>query len=99
MPYAYRFVIQRLNATPLDGAACDLAFDATNHDEIIELVDRVKSARILPDDEAAACLVGLKLFSEVMLRHREEPLFADLFPHFSLFMKRLKTAAARTTKA
>ena len=99
MSYAYRFIVQRLTANPLNGAARELTFDASNHDEIIELVGRVKSARILPDDEAAAFMVGLKLFGEVMLRHREEPLLADLFPHFGLFMKRLKNAAARTTEA
>jgi hypothetical protein len=97
MPYAYRFIVQRLAASPLNGAAREMSFDATTHDEIIQLVDRIKSRQILPEDEAAAFTVGLKLFGEIMLRHRHEPLFAGLFPHFGTFMKRLKSDAPQAS--
>lgn len=95
MPYAYRVIVQRLAAEPLGGAARELTFDATNHDEIIQLVERVKSRGILPDNEAAAFTLGLKLFGEILLRHRQEPLFAELYPHFGAFMKRLKSDASQ----
>lgn len=93
MPYAYRVIIQRLAASPLNGAARELTFDTDNHDEIIQLVEKIKSRGIVADGEAAAFTVGLKLFGEVMLRHRHEPLFAELYPHFGTFMKRLKSDA------
>ena len=88
MPHSYRVTL-----CPQDGHS-PLEFDVTNHDDILQLVERIRASAILPEDEAAACLVGLKLFGEVMLRHRTDPLFADLFPHFGLFMKRLKAAVA-----
>ena len=34
--------------------------------------------------------VGLKLFSEVMLEHRDHPLFQEFLPQFGQFMKNLK---------
>jgi hypothetical protein len=40
--------------------------------------------------KTAEFTIGLKLFAEVLLRHRREPLFAELFPHFNVFMKKLK---------
>ena len=94
MPHVYRVIVQRLSNTPLDGEAGVLSFDVTNHDEIIQLVERVKSRAILPNEEAAAFTIGLKLFGDVMLHHRHETPFAELFPHFGAFMKRLKAQAS-----
>jgi len=92
MPHSYRINVQNLS-----DSAGDLAFEATNHDEIIQLVARVKARRILPEAETAAFVVGLKLFGEVLLHHRQEPLFAELFPHFGAFMKRLKAEPAQNS--
>lgn len=94
MPHSYRVVVQRLSDMPLEGEAPELTFHVTNHDEIIQLVERVKSRSILPNEEAAAFTIGLKLFGEVMLRHRRETPFAELFPYFSVFMTRLKGDAS-----
>jgi hypothetical protein len=90
MPHSYRVTLQR-QATdlPADQNA-SLSFVVTNHDELFQLVKRAAALDILPEDEVAEFTIGLKLFSEIMLRHRREPLFAELFPHFSTFMKRLK---------
>lgn len=90
MPHSYRITVQNLTPVPSANTAPSITFEVTNHDEILGLVERVAARGFLPDDEAAEFTVGLKLFSEVMLRHRRDPLFADLFPHFSAFMKRLK---------
>ncbi len=38
--------------------------------------------------------IGLKLFSEVMLKHCEHPLFAELRPTFRAFMKQIKEGPA-----
>jgi hypothetical protein len=40
----------------------------------------MKDREILPSHEVAELAVGLKLFSEVMLRHRQDPLFAEMKP-------------------
>lgn len=34
--------------------------------------------------------LGLKLFSEVMLKNRKDPLFEEITPAFGAFMKKLK---------
>lgn len=34
--------------------------------------------------------IGLKLFSEIILKNKENPLFEDLVPAFRDFMKKLK---------
>ncbi|WP_407274951.1 DUF3861 domain-containing protein [Dickeya ananatis] len=67
-----------------------LTFDATNHDDILEIIEKVRLKGILPDLDVAAFCTGLKLFGEVMMVHRREALFRDLIPAFRDFMLRLK---------
>jgi hypothetical protein len=90
MPNSYRLTVQSLTPVPPGETAPNITFEVTNHDEILGLVERIAARGILPEDQAAEFTVGLKLFSEIMLRHRRDPLFAELFPHFGAFMKRLK---------
>ena len=45
---------------------------------------------MLDAEAAKSFAVGLKLFSEVMLEHKNFPLFKDFMPHFGQFMKALK---------
>ena len=51
----------------------------------------------LPYDAAtvASLGVGLKLFSEVMVVHRDEPVFAEIRPALGAFMKQLKSGPQR----
>jgi hypothetical protein len=90
MPHSYRVTVQSLAPVPPADTAPSITFEVTNHDEILGLVERVAARGLMPQQEAAEFTVGLKLFSEVMLRHRRDPLFAELFPQFGAFMKRLK---------
>jgi hypothetical protein len=82
----------RVTVEPLDtsNAAKPLVFETSNHDELFSIVERVRAKAIVPDDEAASFAIGLKLFTETMLRHRKHPLFAKLQPHIGTFMKTLK---------
>jgi len=43
------------------------------------------------DEQTKNFIVGLKLFSEVMLAERKHPLFSEFGPQFKLFMKKLKS--------
>mgnify|MGYP003349282491 CR=1 FL=1 len=70
--------------------ARSLQFETGNHDDILSIVDKVRQRGDLPEADATAFAVGLKLFSEVMLQHRQLPLFADFAPHFRQFMQQLK---------
>jgi hypothetical protein len=94
-PYRYRITVEPL--APADEAlACPsapLRFEAASHEEILGLVQRVRQRADFTADASAALTVGLKLLGEVMLQHREHPLFEEFRSHFGQFMKRLKGSA------
>ncbi|RZM06290.1 MAG: DUF3861 family protein [Pedobacter sp.] len=72
--------------------AKQLALDFTNHDEIFGIIERLQAKDPFNDSsQATEFAIGLKLFSEVMLRNRNHPLFAELLPAFGHFMKQLKS--------
>lgn len=43
------------------------------------------------DNQAVEFAIGLKMFSEVMLKNRNHELFTDFRPAFGEFMKKLKS--------
>ena len=60
-------------------------------DNIFNLIELAKEKdRFETKSDTIEFIVGLKLFSEVMLRHRKHPLFEEFLPEFSKFMKKLK---------
>ncbi len=67
-----------------------LVFEVGNHDEIIGTVELVRSRKLFDDQTTAAFVVGQKLFGEVMLEDRSNPIFTEFWPHFLGFMKKLK---------
>ena len=44
----------------------------------------------LDDQDIKALVIGLKLFSEVMLKYKDSKPFKELLPHFKDFKKELK---------
>ena len=67
-----------------------LSFNSYNHDDIFKVLQVIQNSQMLDDEAAKSFTVGLKLFSEVMLEHKNLPLFKDFMPHFGQFMKALK---------
>ncbi|MEJ5033840.1 DUF3861 domain-containing protein [Acinetobacter sp. MYb177] len=67
-----------------------LSFNTYNHDDIFKVLHVIQNSQMLDDEAAKSFTVGLKLFSEVMLEHKNLPLFKDFMPHFGQFMKALK---------
>ncbi|MGJ5641085.1 DUF3861 domain-containing protein [Formosa sp. S-31] len=68
-----------------------LSFEFENHDEIFEIIKKMKSKNIFKSDkEATEFALGLKLFSEVMVKNRDHKIFKKLLPVFGKFMKKLK---------
>lgn len=66
-----------------------LEFD--NHDDIFNIFEVVKSKKIFDDENTATeFALGLKLFTEVMLKNKQNPLFEELRPAIMEFMKKLK---------
>jgi hypothetical protein len=67
-----------------------LAFD--NHDDIFSVIERIQAKNLFNDkNQATEFAIGLKMFSEEMLKNRKHPLFEELAPAFSEFMKKLKS--------
>lgn len=75
-----------------------LQFEAGNHDDLFDIVQRVQTSGIANADEAAALALGMKLFGEVMLKHRKDPLFAALQPSFVEFINAFKQRIRDTTE-
>lgn len=67
-----------------------LQFEVGNHDDIFAVVEKLRQRDDLDGVAVTSFAVGMKLFSEVMLENRGHPLFQELAPHFSDFMKLLK---------
>lgn len=68
-----------------------IEFEFTNHDNIMALIERAKeNNRFENEADNLEFIVGLKLFSEVMMRNRRNPLFEDFAPAFKSFMMKLK---------
>lgn len=77
-------------------AAARLEFSFACHDDVLALVERIRQRGDFDESDAgtsAAFTVGLKLLGEVMLKHRNHPLFEELGPQFGQFMKRIKGRA------
>ena len=89
--HRYRVTLEHL--TDAQGAPSKhqpLQFEVGNHDDIIAIVERLRDRGDFTNESAAAFGIGIKLFSEVMLESRDNPLFSAFRPHFSQFMKELK---------
>jgi hypothetical protein len=71
-----------------------LSFEVRNHDDLYDIVEKVKAKGLFDANEATAFAIGLKLFREVMLHHRNAEVFKELDPHFGEFMKAFKKAQA-----
>ena len=68
-----------------------IEFDCENHDNIFSLIEMTKdSDRFENKTDNTEFILGLKLFSEVVIRNRNNPLFEDFVPSFKEFMKKLK---------
>lgn len=66
-----------------------LEFD--NHDDIFSIIERMQARNLFNNEnQSTEFAIGLKMFSEVMLKNRKHPLFEELAPAFSEFMKKLK---------
>ncbi len=93
MPSHYTITVQPTDAAGMPGAMAPLTFGISNHDDLFAILTKVEASAPVPPTEAAEFVIGLKLLLEVMIRHRQDALFADLWPHMSDFVKRLKATA------
>lgn len=87
----YRIQVDHLRDTKGQPVSREpLVFEIGNHDDIFHIVDLVKARADFAENTSTSFAVGLKLFSEVILEHKDHPLFEEFGPQFVQFMKRLK---------
>lgn len=89
--HRYRVTLEHLN-NPKGELSADspLQLEVGNHDDIFKIVELMRNRDDLDQNDAAALAIGIKLFGEVMLDNRDNPLFASFMEDFSQFMKALK---------
>ena len=99
--YRYRVTVEQIadeKGEPVDGRS--LVFEAACHDEMLGIADRVRAKRVLGNANAAAAMaVGLKLFGEIALAHRKDPLFTEVHAALGSFIQALKAHPAREEAA
>src|SRR5580704_16894211 len=98
--YRYRVTVEAVTGAkgePVIGKT--LTFDASNHDDILGIVERMRTRLPFDDHTTAALGVGLKVFSEVALMHRNDPMFAMIQPVLSEFVRGLKQRSAAEAPA
>jgi Domain of Unknown Function with PDB structure (DUF3861) len=89
--HRYRITLEHLaTAKGEPGTHPPLAFEARNHDDLFQIVERARGKQLLDADSATAMVLGLKLLSEVALENRDNPLFAELRGPLREFIMKLK---------
>ncbi|MEQ9769463.1 DUF3861 domain-containing protein [Pectobacterium jejuense] len=67
-----------------------LSFECAIHDDVFKILEKVDGKMDITPEQTQAFIVGLKLFSEVMMQNRKHPLFKEFAAPFREFMLNLK---------
>src|ERR1700754_3546353 len=97
--YRYKLTLERVAGKDgvVRGNTDDkVTFEAYNHDDLFNILERQKAKGLWDDDTAAQLAIGFKMFAEVALHHRNDPLFEPLMPHIKEFIGRLKALPAKS---
>lgn len=87
----YRVTLEYLGGKhAASDAHAPLQFEVGNHDDLFNIIEHVKASQLTDADTATALALGMKLFGEVMLKHRKDPLFVPLMPTYLEFIKAFK---------
>lgn len=66
-----------------------ISLDFENHDDLIEFIEINTVKNIFNDEkQAIEFAIGLKMFGEVLIKQKENPLFQEFLPAFGSFMKK-----------
>ncbi|WP_349606932.1 MULTISPECIES: DUF3861 family protein [Cupriavidus] len=57
---------------------------------MLGIVEEIRARGGFETQTATSFAVCLKLFGEVILKHRGHPLFTEFAPHFQKFMQKIK---------
>ena len=88
----YKLTLEEISLAKESDAKNDpMTLEFDNHDNLFNIIKAIKSKAIFDNEnEAAEFAIGLKMFTEVMLKNRGNDLFMELQPAIGEFMKKLK---------
>ena len=94
--HRYRITLEHLaTARGEPGTHAPLQFEARNHDDLFEIIARLRGKDLLAEpDQAASLALGLKLLAEVTLENRDDPFFAELRGPLREFIQKVKARGA-----
>lgn len=98
--YRYRVTVEKLSdarGEPVHGQS--LSFYTANHDDILAIVNKLQSKLPFDSGTAASLGVGLKLFSEVTLIRRNDPMLVNIRPALVEFIQQLKQSSIETVSS
>ncbi|MFT4113945.1 DUF3861 domain-containing protein [Silvibacterium sp.] len=93
--YQYRITLEGLGA--LEGSTA--VFETENHDDLFVVLGRMAGRLGLSEEETKSFGVGLKLFGEPILKHKDNALLQTMKPAFLEFMKTMKEQIIAQEKA
>lgn len=87
----YRLRLEETELKSGEPAVQSIEIEFENHDDIFKILELFKEKSLFNElNKDLSFVLGLKMFSEVMLKNKENPLFEDFLPAFGQFMKALK---------
>jgi hypothetical protein len=87
----YKIQLQEIELSDGSHSNRTIEIEFENHDDIINLIELTKNSnRFKEKSQNIEFIIGLKLFTEVLLKNRNNSLFEDLLPFWGNFMKKVK---------
>ncbi len=88
----YKLTLEQISLMKEDAVFREpIELEFENHDEIFKIIDILREKNLFDNEnQSAEFAIGLKMFSEVIIKNKKHPLFEELFPAFIEFMKKLK---------
>jgi Domain of Unknown Function with PDB structure (DUF3861) len=69
-----------------------ISINFENHDDIFNIIELVKAKKLFADEsQVTEFVIGLRLFTEILLQNSSHQLFTDLKPAIVAFMGKLKS--------
>lgn len=88
----YHLELKELSLKDGSDPTKSLTFEFDNHDNLFNIFEVIQSKQIFDDEQTAhEFALGLKLFTEVMIKNKQHPLFEELRPAIMEFMQKLKS--------
>ena len=91
--HKYKLTLEEISLAEEDNVGNEpLTLEFDNHDNLFNIISAVKSKAIFEDEnQSTEFAIGLKMFTEVVLKNRDNELFKELQPAIGAFMKKLKS--------